>query len=161
LHQIEKGTPSPAFCELVHHVSSFMEEMSGGSCTQHTRFGHALHAENMQTSQELNVFYWSIYDLKDKFSPLHWHQSNTVFTESLPPLKKQIGFLYHLIPHHTRSNTLTAMIHHWIDPLPLPLLAAYHRLNIKIGTWSGSSYTEQSKKNRTYHRSYRDTPEAI
>src|ERR1700733_3663227 len=140
-----------------------MIEFSEGSSVQCERFGHALHAENVKTSQELHSFYWNIYLLDESASPSD--KNSPLIVARLGALQKQVELLFYLTPHHLdrreTSGAISAMVHQWIAPLPLSLLASYHRLKMQQGLLTGAGYDPQTKKKGKYDFSYRDTPEAI
>lgn len=147
-YQIEGEHPSLECRRLLHDVSGFMVEVSGTSCVQRERFGHALHAENVKTSQELHAFYWNINRLGDLARSYEKHTS--VIVERLGPLQKQVELLFYLTPHHPdrmdTSGAISVMVHHWIAPLPLSLLASYLRLTMQQSVSTSSRYDPQAKK---------------
>lgn len=159
-NHIENQNPSIPCRRLIHDVIGFIREVCKNGICAFGRFGHTLHKDNVDTNQELSEFYWNIYLLDGDCTP---YKRDNARIDHLSNLQNQVELLFYLTPHHPSRHdsfgAISAMVHHWIPPMPLPLLASYHRLTLSQGGLSGSKFSK-NKKNE-YEWSHRDTPEAI
>lgn len=164
-HQVENGQPSPECEALMSAVGYFMEEVAGDTgYSLRSRFGHAVHAEEAKTSHELLVFQVKMITLQDKRSEVPQGR-----IERLSLLQNQIDLLIYLTPHHPKNcygrhgSIATALMHDWIAPLPLPLLAVYHFLKIQTTVSASTRRAVHDPKTNSndFVQTYRDTPEAI
>lgn len=103
------------------------------------RYGHSVHFANVQTNDQMRSFYWTMLGLQNQSNLKHRELQLSEKIEGLEILQEQVELLKFLIPHYPserKGGGLTAALHGWIVPLPISLLAAYHSMGMKVGTFS-------------------------
>lgn len=156
---IQKRVVSPELDRLLRHVRRFMKEADLGG----RRLGYTIDAQNMRIIREINALDSSFSFITAQIPTQALIQDrSTTLIEGLEPLQKQLDLLTYLMPHHLMSsNSILPILHHWIAPLPLSLLAVYCLTRIEPGYLSSSRYQSSNKKSKFWNYSYRDTPESI
>lgn len=133
-HTLNRGVVSPESYKLISKILNFGEKVSSRFHHDKNRYGHGIHPANVDTNEQMYVFYWKMLGLR---SPSNYAEPDlSKRIDGLTHLQEQVDFLTHLMPRQPYSSnemgSLGASLHGWIAPLPLPLLAVYHTMGVKI-----------------------------
>jgi Protein of unknown function (DUF3638) len=154
-HTIQENVFSKASYSLLINLQNFIHNRDNKTWVGKSRFGQCLHSSNLKAHIEISNFYWNLLRYTNA-APSHIYLHPLAASEltqtigGLEHLQKQIDLLHYLIPASPQSwllHTSYPSDLQLIEPMPLPLLAAFHFLKVsQVGRWD------------THNR---DLPEAI
>lgn len=170
---------------LTHDIlKRFGNKLSSRNFYEEGRVGASLHSGNTETNEQLHQFQKNYYSyitaqiyLKHCHRKMHVDLSRRL--EGFHNLQTQVDILSHLMPHfknhyNDEFTSVPSSVYSWTPPLPIQLLATYHKVGIEM-SWEGrrSRSKEEEVKVEVDNRSFniwrhksrenpnRDMPEAI